>query len=1225
MKNLQKKVDTLKLREQMTFIYVSRNSDPMEVKFGETREPDVDVYLKRKNTHGVVIRLDSWVAHNNEFLKNNRLELNVRDYPYYSDKDIHKFIKEFYSDKLLQVTNDSGKERFKIIDLEIRRAHDSGRFQLRDKLRDELINKIKNEFETGIPRTQNYSLKQEQLDCVSQTTKWYEKNGSFLLAAIPRFGKTITALTIARKLNAKNVYCITSRVQAKHSWKDPLQNHVDFDGWKYHDLADGIPILDGEHNFTFMSCQKLLASDRSENKYSIEFIEKNPPPNFVIIDEAHVGALTVNMKKRIYSLFPKGTKFLFVSGTPHKLELSGEYHVENTYNFTYDDEQRLRKERDLPLDSAPPLNFYNIEISDEHIDTFKNLFDEREMPCFRKIFQQKNKKNEWQYPAAVNAITDLLALFFEENNEFNTNINETSHHIMIRVDNVDPAKKYIETLQAHSFFKRYTIIDATGDGETCVNNAKQIINDPDCRRSIIITCSRWTEAVTIEKLGTVVFLSDMKSLPSYVQTLFRAKTPYPGKTSCSIIDFSLLRVLSVAYNDASVMVAKNHDMSTEEAFRTVLENRHVYTINGTKTVLRYTGDEQTSVTAFKIAREYVMSVDGIFDGSGVNEKNIDKLDDEELRQLESIELTGNASKKIEVTVHESGLNPGKTFESSQRPKNGTLPENDEFNRGTVLERYIHAAKEIEKGLFDVLLYSGGQPERSVNDLIITARKEPELFEKFTSVTPDLLESLFKKGVLDEKRIEEKIQRFAFIEDEIQACAKQGDVETAFQELMKLLEGIKRSSAMTRTPIDLVMTQLNQFPQNVIDNVATTICDPCCGTGTYLIGTIKLLMKSKTHIDAFPDPKKRLKNIVSRVHGFDVDPKQIFIAKRSLQRQCSLYGVELDYDDLNLYVEDMLKYDSNDMKFDIVIANPPYNGSKKLELAKQYEHVLNKGKQPTYYPFLAIICNLLKKDGLGIVITPDEFLRSTQASKLRNWLLNHYSLVYASCISNAFSDVNVRCAVTAWQNTPSIHHKVNVTKTGVVITHDSQIEESVFQKIQLKLQDFPPLKVWRGSLKQRGTVKHKYVHGYVKGKQELDIRVDYIESNEKTDLAMKSANENTRFVLFTEFMGNNHDAGWMCFVWPKGVVEPMPFHDTMCAISSDEPEKVMKLMRSPITRFYHSKLYTISHIGKSLSGVFPDITSLMSDDSTDEEICKIFGITQDEFQHISKLLSEIESS
>lgn len=137
-----------------------------------------------------------------------------------------------------------------------------------------------------------------------------------------------------------------------------------------------------------------------------------------------------------------------------------------------------------------------------------------------------------------------------------------------------------------------------------------------------------------------------------------------------------------------------------------------------------------------------------------------------------------------------------------------------------------------------------------------------------------------------------------------------------------------------TPIGLVNEMLNQIPENVWINPNSIFLDPCCGTGTFIIEIVNRLVYIYGYTES--DAKKR-------VFGYDIRIKYYnHLTRRGF---------------INLRCSDFLKEKLN-MKFDVVIGNPPYQDKDKPGDNALYQHFTKK-----------VLDGLIKENGYFSFVVP----------------------------------------------------------------------------------------------------------------------------------------------------------------------------------------------------------------------------------------------------------------
>jgi hypothetical protein len=137
-----------------------------------------------------------------------------------------------------------------------------------------------------------------------------------------------------------------------------------------------------------------------------------------------------------------------------------------------------------------------------------------------------------------------------------------------------------------------------------------------------------------------------------------------------------------------------------------------------------------------------------------------------------------------------------------------------------------------------------------------------------------------------------------------------------------------------TPIGLVNEMLNQIPEIVWKNPNSIFLDPCCGRGTFIIEIVNRLVYIYGYTES--DAKKR-------VYGYDIRVKYFnHLIRRGF---------------INLRCNDFLK-ENLDMKFDVVIGNPPYQDKDKPGDNALYQHFTKK-----------VLDGLIKENGYFSFVVP----------------------------------------------------------------------------------------------------------------------------------------------------------------------------------------------------------------------------------------------------------------
>jgi len=136
----------------------------------------------------------------------------------------------------------------------------------------------------------------------------------------------------------------------------------------------------------------------------------------------------------------------------------------------------------------------------------------------------------------------------------------------------------------------------------------------------------------------------------------------------------------------------------------------------------------------------------------------------------------------------------------------------------------------------------------------------------------------------------------------------------------------------------------------VGGVASSIfCDPCCGSGNFIVRALELGFRPE--------------NIV----GFDTDPVAVELTKMRIR---DITG----YDSQTIYNEDFLERSTkSDTAYDYIFTNPPWGKKLPKETKCSYAAILNAGKSNDTCSFFLFACLKAIKEGghLGLLL-PEAF-------------------------------------------------------------------------------------------------------------------------------------------------------------------------------------------------------------------------------------------------------------
>lgn len=229
------------------------------------------------------------------------------------------------------------------------------------------------------PSQKPIDFRPEQKDAINMAVDIFKHGGKRALwNAKMRFGKTLSALEVVKKMQFKRTLILTHRPVVNASWFDDFKK-IFFDKggrWIYGSKAVNIS-FDFVENFAkkaepnsyvyFASMQDLRGSSKAGGKF-----EKNVGLfandwDFIIVDEAHEGTQTTLGQNVLEELTKKKTRVLHLSGTPFNIQ--NKFTDEETFTWDYVMEQEAKRQYEIdhpgdynPYGTLPAMNIYTYDL-----------------------------------------------------------------------------------------------------------------------------------------------------------------------------------------------------------------------------------------------------------------------------------------------------------------------------------------------------------------------------------------------------------------------------------------------------------------------------------------------------------------------------------------------------------------------------------------------------------------------------------------------------------------------------------------------------------------------------------------------------------------------------------------------------------------------------------------------------------------------------------------------
>lgn len=182
-----------------------------------------------------------------------------------------------------------------------------------------------------------------------------------------------------------------------------------------------------------------------------------------------------------------------------------------------------------------------------------------------------------------------------------------------------------------------------------------------------------------------------------------------------------------------------------------------------------------------------------------------------------------------------------------------------------------------------------------------------------------------------------------------------------------------------TPPALCERLLDMATEAGVDWRSARVLDPACGGGAFLSPVARRMAESLEDCS----PRIALKNILHRLHGFELDPfaawmSQVFL-EVTLGDLCKAAETRLP---TLVRVCDSLEQTPEDDGFDLVVGNPPYGRTTlSPEMREKYRRSLF-GHANLYGVFTDLALRFARPGGVIAYVTPTSFLAGEYFKALR---------------------------------------------------------------------------------------------------------------------------------------------------------------------------------------------------------------------------------------------------
>ena len=549
--------------------------------------------------------------------------------------------------------------------------------------------------ETGINHTP-IIFRPEQEDAIGRTLRVFKTSNRMLWNAKMRFGKTLSALEVIKRMGFKKTIIITHRPVVDDGWYSDFTNifydRADYTyGSKARNTSVAQLLASGQKFVYFASMQDLRGSSLVGGGFEKNDVAFSTDWDCVIVDEAHEGTTTALGDAVINAIVKKKTKFLALSGTPFNILRSYEQEEIYTWDYVMEQEQKTLWNASHfgdsnPYEELPEMRIFTYNLgklinSAAYVELEDRAFNFRE---FFRVWTGDYSVDHANMPAEAHSgdfvheadiLSFLNLITLDSQDSCYPYANETYRqlfkHSLWMIPGVREARALVKLLHKHPVFGSgaFEIVNVAGDGneeekyEEALAKVRTAIDQAgEDGYTITLSCGKLTTGVTVPEWTAVFMLSGSfsTSAANYLQTIFRVQSPCNKygrlKTVCYVFDFAPDRTLKMIAEAVAVSTragrGKQSDATIMGAF---LNYCPVIAIEGTQ-MLKYDTNRLLQQLKRAYAEHAVQT--GFDDASLYNDEllMLDGLAMEDFQKLKGIVGASKAQQKTnDIDINAQGF------------------------------------------------------------------------------------------------------------------------------------------------------------------------------------------------------------------------------------------------------------------------------------------------------------------------------------------------------------------------------------------------------------------------------------------------------------------------------------------------------------------------------------------------------------------------------------------
>lgn len=279
--------------------------------------------------------------------------------------------------------------------------------------------------------------------------------------------------------------------------------------------------------------------------------------------------------------------------------------------------------------------------------------------------------------------------------------------------------------------------------------------------------------------------------------------------------------------------------------------------------------------------------------------------------------------------------------------------------------------------FAVQLYYQSRDIRFVDNNVLLDFLSQEHTNEFRILIKDLIGNYTIDSTSINKLLPALTKEILFVKGEDSL----GFVYISLQDISQ-----RKSVGAYYTPKKVVGELIDRLFENDAYLGTKTICDPCCGTGNFLLSL------GTKGID------------YTNLYGQDIDPISVFLSRINI----ALMAPEMSAGDIrSRIIVGNTYFDTFRQRFDVIVGNPPWGSDfseeEALRCRKLFQTAVGKSIE-SYDLFVEKALSMLNHKGVLAFVLPEAILSVAAHDTIRKMMITTCSFKFISYLGNVFSGV-----------------------------------------------------------------------------------------------------------------------------------------------------------------------------------------------------------------------------